>query len=114
MHSQLLEGLTDGINLNPDILCNQHIKFKALFHHLTPFNVDRVATGHYARLRHLEDGERGSCGHVMQSCDQTTPRKCQDVASSRLLKGSVLLPVSGSPSEPDTQYMHVRTLTQYM
>lgn len=63
MYSQYLEGLTEGINLNPDILCNQHIKFKALFHHLTStsLNVDKIATGHYARLRLLEDGEGEVC-----------------------------------------------------
>ena len=59
VYSQYVEGLREGINLNPDILCNKHIKFKALFNHLTSssLNVDRIATGHYARLRHLEDGE---------------------------------------------------------
>ena len=43
--------------MNPDLLCNQKIKFSALFKHLTrTLGVDRVATGHYARLQHMDDG----------------------------------------------------------
>ena len=65
--SQYLEALRRGLNTNPDILCNQRIKFGALFEYLSgrSLGVDRVATGHYARTRHMEDGEKLKPGKSM-------------------------------------------------
>jgi tRNA-specific 2-thiouridylase len=36
---------------NPDVLCNSEIKFKAFLEHARSLGADRIATGHYARLR---------------------------------------------------------------
>jgi tRNA-specific 2-thiouridylase len=44
--SQYQQGLTP----NPDILCNQEIKFKALWKAVRQFEPDFVATGHYAKM----------------------------------------------------------------
>ena len=56
--SKYLDGLSRGLNFNPDILCNKEIKFSALFQQLTQtLGVEGVATGHYARLQHMEDGK---------------------------------------------------------
>ena len=48
-----IEELRAGRTPSPDILCNQHIKFGVFFDALAPElqPFDRVATGHYARLR---------------------------------------------------------------
>jgi tRNA-uridine 2-sulfurtransferase len=44
-----LKGLSEGVNPNPDILCNPLIKFAALCAIADDVGADNIATGHYAR-----------------------------------------------------------------
>ena len=41
-----------GRTPNPDILCNAEIKFKAFLDHAIRLGAEKIATGHYARVRH--------------------------------------------------------------
>lgn len=45
-----------GRTPNPDILCNSEIKFKAFLNYALAAGADKIATGHYARLRRSEHG----------------------------------------------------------
>src|SRR5258707_1523641 len=45
-----------GRTPNPDVLCNSEIKFRAFLDHALARGADRIATGHYARLREGPDG----------------------------------------------------------
>jgi len=47
-----------GRTPNPDILCNQEIKFKAFLDHALHLGADAIATGHYAQLAHEPSGTR--------------------------------------------------------
>ncbi|GBG15644.1 tRNA-uridine 2-sulfurtransferase [Novimethylophilus kurashikiensis] len=40
-----------GRTPNPDILCNSEIKFRAFLDHAMTMGADKIATGHYARVR---------------------------------------------------------------
>ncbi len=40
-----------GRTPNPDVLCNSEIKFRAFLDHARTLGADRIATGHYARVR---------------------------------------------------------------
>src|SRR3546814_11190326 len=40
-----------GRTPNPDILCNAEIKFKAFLDHAMRLGAEKIATGHYARVR---------------------------------------------------------------
>jgi tRNA-specific 2-thiouridylase len=44
-----------GRTPNPDILCNAEIKFKAFLDHAVSIGAEKIATGHYARVR-LNEG----------------------------------------------------------
>lgn len=46
----MLDELARGLTPNPDILCNQEIKFATLLHYVTEQGADYLATGHYAAL----------------------------------------------------------------
>ena len=43
-----------GRTPNPDILCNAEIKFKAFLDHAMRLGAEKIATGHYARVRQNE------------------------------------------------------------
>jgi tRNA-specific 2-thiouridylase len=45
----MLDGYRQGITPNPDIMCNQEIKFKLFFKTAVENGADLIATGHYAR-----------------------------------------------------------------
>ena len=45
----MLEGYKQGITPNPDIMCNQEIKFKLFLNTALDNGADMIATGHYAR-----------------------------------------------------------------
>jgi tRNA-specific 2-thiouridylase len=50
--TEFVREYASGRTPNPDILCNQEVKFKAFLEHALALGADRIATGHYARLRH--------------------------------------------------------------
>jgi tRNA-specific 2-thiouridylase len=53
--SAFLAEYSAGRTPNPDVLCNAEIKFKAFLDHAVTLGAQRIATGHYARLRKVED-----------------------------------------------------------
>ncbi len=48
--SVMLEDLKKGLTPNPDILCNQEIKFRVLLDYAKQHGADHLATGHYAQI----------------------------------------------------------------
>ena len=44
-----------GRTPNPDILCNQEVKFRAFLEHSLALGATKIATGHYARVQHRGD-----------------------------------------------------------
>jgi tRNA-specific 2-thiouridylase len=46
----MLDGYKAGITPNPDIMCNQEIKFKLFLDTALADGADMIATGHYARI----------------------------------------------------------------
>ncbi len=48
--SNFLEELRCGRTPNPDVLCNQDIKFSTFLTHAVHLGAEKIATGHYARI----------------------------------------------------------------
>ena len=49
--AEFLREYKAGRTPNPDILCNAEIKFKAFLDHAIRLGAEKIATGHYARVR---------------------------------------------------------------
>jgi tRNA-specific 2-thiouridylase len=49
--AEFLREYSAGRSPNPDVLCNAEIKFKAFLDHAMALGAERIATGHYARVR---------------------------------------------------------------
>jgi tRNA-specific 2-thiouridylase len=52
--AEFLREYQGGRTPNPDILCNAEIKFKAFLDHAMRLGAEKIATGHYARVRERE------------------------------------------------------------
>ena len=52
--AEFLREYKAGRTPNPDILCNAEIKFKAFLDHAVRLGAEKIATGHYARVRFNE------------------------------------------------------------
>ena len=50
--AEFLREYQAGRTPNPDVLCNAEIKFKAFLDHAMRLGAEKIATGHYARVRH--------------------------------------------------------------
>lgn len=53
--AEFLREYQAGRTPNPDILCNAEIKFKAFLDHAMRLGADKIATGHYARVRTIQN-----------------------------------------------------------
>ena len=51
--AEFLREYQAGRTPNPDILCNAEIKFKAFLDHAMRLGAEKIATGHYARVRRV-------------------------------------------------------------
>ena len=56
---------------NPCIACNRHVKWEALLAYALESGADYIATGHYARIKRLENGRLAVCSSATEKKDQT-------------------------------------------
>ena len=54
--AEFLREYAAGRTPNPDVLCNAEIKFKAFLDHAIRLGAEKIATGHYARVRESSAG----------------------------------------------------------
>ena len=65
-----VEAYRRGETPNPDVLCNQFVKFDAAFSFMQAKGFDYIATGHYGQVRVI-DGMHRLCQSVDTNKDQT-------------------------------------------
>lgn len=68
--TEFLREYSAGRTPNPDVLCNAEIKFKAFLDHAMALGAERIATGHYARVRKTE-GVLGPEWQLLKGLDHT-------------------------------------------
>ncbi|RYF70705.1 MAG: tRNA 2-thiouridine(34) synthase MnmA [Comamonadaceae bacterium] len=56
--AEFLREYQAGRTPNPDVLCNAEIKFKAFLDHAMRLGAEKIATGHYARVRLNESTQK--------------------------------------------------------
>ena len=66
-----LDEYKKGRTPNPDVICNNEIKFKAFLDYAISIGADYVATGHYAQVRRDENGHQHMLRAVDSNKDQT-------------------------------------------
>jgi len=57
--AEFLREYQAGRTPNPDVLCNAEIKFKAFLDHAMRLGAEKIATGHYARVRWIPGNASG-------------------------------------------------------
>jgi len=90
--AEFLREYQAGRTPNPDVLCNAEIKFKAFLDHAMRLGAEKIATGHYARVR-----ERNGAFELLKGLD---PLKDQSYFLHRLNQaqlGKTWFPVGELP-----------------
>ena len=90
--AEFLREYQAGRTPNPDVLCNAEIKFKAFLDHAVRLGAEKIATGHYARVR-----EQHGDFQLLKGLD---PLKDQSYFLHRLNQGQLsktLFPVGELP-----------------
>ena len=90
--AEFLREYEAGRTPNPDVLCNAEIKFKAFLDHAIRLGAEKIATGHYARVR-----EQGGSFQLLKGLD---PLKDQSYFLHRLTQAQLsktLFPIGELP-----------------
>ena len=94
--ADFLREYSAGRTPNPDVLCNAEIKFKAFLDHAMRLGAEKIATGHYARVR-AGIGENAGAFELLKGLD---PLKDQSYFLHRLNQAQLsktLFPVGELP-----------------
>jgi len=83
--AEFLREYSAGRTPNPDVLCNAEIKFKAFLDHAVRLGAEKIATGHYARVR---DSARETAGRY-QLLKGLDPAKDQSYFLHRLTQSQL-------------------------
>lgn len=64
----LVDCYARGLTPNPDVMCNEKVKFGVFAREAFEHGADYIATGHYARV--LLDNPGAKCGHLLRALDE--------------------------------------------
>src|SRR5437016_13679995 len=86
--AEFLREYSAGRTPNPDVLCNAEIKCKAFLDHAFALGAEKIATGHYARVR-----ERGGRHELLKGLDHTKDQSYFLHRLNQAQLGKTLFPV---------------------
>jgi tRNA-uridine 2-sulfurtransferase len=90
--AEFLREYRAGRTPNPDVLCNAEIKFKAFLDHALLLGAEKIATGHYARVR-----ERGARFELLRGLDRSKDQSYFLHRLNQAQLGKTLFPVGELP-----------------
>lgn len=99
----MIDEYKSGRTPNPDVMCNQEVKFKLFLEAAIADGADMIATGHYARVQHSSDG---AYGKLLQAVDGNKDQTYFLYRVTGEALGKTLFPL-GEFTKPD-----VRTMAQ--
>ncbi|MDO4795884.1 MAG: tRNA 2-thiouridine(34) synthase MnmA [Brachymonas sp.] len=96
--AEFLREYQAGRTPNPDVLCNAEIKFKAFLDHAMRLGAEKIATGHYARVRWCPEN---TCKPAGQSHDSHAAacESARSIGCYQLLKGL-------DPTKDQSYFLH--------
>jgi tRNA-specific 2-thiouridylase len=97
-----------GRTPNPDVLCNAEIKFKAFLDHAMALGAERIATGHYARVRWMP----ADSSAVAQGQQAGSRAAARDSAPVREQDGCFQLLRGVDASKDQSYFLHRLTQAQ--
>ena len=105
--AEFLREYQAGRTPNPDVLCNAEIKFKAFLDHALRLGAEKIATGHYARVRRVPTNSRVPGGpHDESSADAADSARVRERDGAfQLLKGL-------DPLKDQSYFLHRLTQAQ--
>ncbi|MBC7995983.1 MAG: tRNA-specific 2-thiouridylase [Rhizobacter sp.] len=103
--AEFLREYQAGRTPNPDVLCNAEIKFKAFLDHALRLGAEKIATGHYARVREVNG--RAAAGPSQGGSRPLGGQERSDVGATsfQLLKGL-------DPLKDQSYFLHRLTKAQ--
>jgi len=100
--AHFLAGYQAGKTPNPDVLCNREVKFQPFREHALRLGADFVATGHYARIEHTDEGPK-----LLRSADENKDQTYFLAAVAREHFEQVLFPL-GALTKPQVRKIATR------
>jgi tRNA-specific 2-thiouridylase len=103
--AEFLREYEAGRTPNPDVLCNAEIKFKAFLDHALRLGAEKIATGHYARVRWCPADPGSPVGQSWESNAVAFAAPGRGRGSYQLLKGL-------DPLKDQSYFLHRLTQAQ--
>lgn len=97
-----VEEYLNGRTPNPCVLCNTHIKWRALLKRADAMNCDFIATGHYANIHRHENGRY----YISKGLDETKDQSYVLWGLEQDLLSRTLLPLGGYRKTQIRQMAH--------
>lgn len=97
----MIDEYKNGRTPNPDIMCNQEVKFKLFLSAALQDGADMIATGHYARVAHCSASE---IGKLLQAVDKNKDQTYFLYRVNGKALGRVLFPI-GEFTKPVVRQM---------
>lgn len=99
----LVDSYARGYTPNPDVMCNQTVKFGTFAERAFAEGADLIATGHYARVRHA--GNPMQPATLLRAADEHKDQTYFLWRVSGTVFNRVLFPIGGIPSKSQVRAM---------